>query len=125
MSFNIPPKVVAAAKNILIYGGPVAARELKKCVSKDNGSTVKMGAYQKCPIEMFGDRACIIVNADKGEYVLLTADTIQSYKFVKKKKRLTGAGYRTYFYYNITFHDGSESYVRMRRSYRDAMKNSM
>lgn len=120
-----PPEAIAVAKKILTYGGPIAAKELKKYLGKDHGSKVKMGVYQECSIGMFGDRACIIANADNGEYVLLTSDTIQSYKYVKEKRRVVGLTSHTYFYYNITFKDGSESYVRMRRKYRDAMLNHM
>ena len=43
-------------------------------------------------------------------------------RYVKEKKRTVGLARHTYFYYDITFKDGSESYVRMRRKYRDAME---
>lgn len=125
MAVPIPPEAVIAAKKILTYGGPIAAKELKKYLSKDHGSKVKMGTYQECPIGLFGDRACIVANADNGEYVLLTSDTIQSCSYVKEKRRFVGLTSHTYFYYSITFKDGSESYVRMRRKYRDAMLNHM
>lgn len=121
MVIPIPPEAIPVAKKILTVGGPIVGKELKKYLSKNHGSKVKMGAYQECPVALFGDKACIVANADNGEYVLLTSDTIQSYQYIKEKKKLSGAGYRTYFYYNITFKDGSESYVRMRRKYRDAM----
>lgn len=96
-------------KKIIIYTG------------KDHGSKVKMGAYAECPIELFGDKACIVVNGDMGNVILLTSDNIRSCRYVKEKKR--GIPRHTYFYYNIVFKNGEESYVRMRRKYRDAMEN--
>lgn len=117
------PAVKKAAVQILTLVGPVALKEAKKLWEKDHGSKVKKGVYSECPIEMFGDKACIVVNEDGGEVVLLTSDTIQSCQYVKEKKRLVGVKYHTYFYYDITFKNGEESYVRMRRKYRDAMAN--
>jgi len=126
MSIPIPPGVGPIAKKVagklLTVAGPAALKEAKKFWETDHGSKVKQGAFHECPIEMFGDKACIVVHEDSGEVVMLTSDTIQSYHYVKEKKKLNGAGYHTYFYYNITFKDGSQSYVRMRRKYRDAME---
>ncbi len=62
------------------------------------------------------------LNEDRGEVIMLTSETIQSYKLCEEKKKLNSAGYHTYFYYDITFKDGSKSYVRMRRKYREAME---
>ena len=46
---------------------------------------------------------------------------VESYRFVEKKyKKLKLKDY--YYYYEITFKDGSESYVRMSKKYRDAME---
>ncbi len=78
--------------------------------------------FQNCSVEMFGDKACIVVSEDSGEIVMLTSDSIQSYHYVKEKKRLVGASYHTYFYYDITFKNDCESYIRMRRKYRDAIE---
>lgn len=116
----IPPGAVPAAKKLLTVLGPVAAGQLKKYFSKDHGSKVKMGAYQDCPIGLFGDKACIITNEGNGEVIFLTSDTIQTYRLTKEKFR--PARMKTYYYYDITFKDGSTSYVRMSKKYRDAMK---
>lgn len=116
------PIVKKAATQILTVVGPFALKEAKKIWEKNHGSKVKRGAYCECPIEMFGDKSCIVVNEDSGEVVLLTSDTIRSCQYVKDKKRLVGAKYHTYFYYNIIFKNDEESYVRMRRKYRDAME---
>jgi len=123
----IPPEAMVAAKKgaekLAIMIAPDLLKKVRNFWGTDHGSKVKQGAFHECPIEMFGDKACIVVHEDSGEVVMLTSDTIQSYHYVKEKKKLNGAGYHTYFYYNITFKDGSESYVRMRRKYRDAMES--
>ena len=119
----IPPEAVQAAKAIVTTLAPSALSAAKKYWSKDHGSKVKQGAFQECSIEMFGDKACIVVNEDSGEVVMLTSDTIQSYRYVKEKKRTVGLTRHTYFYYDIIFKNGSESYVRMRRKYREAMES--
>ena len=118
----IPPQVIVGAKKVVTVLAPTALNAAKKYWSKDHGSKVKRGAFHECSIEMFGDKACIVVDEDNGQIVMLTSDTIQSYKYVKDKKRIVGLTYHTYFYYDIVFKDGSESYVRMRRKYRDAME---
>ncbi len=122
MPIPIPPEAIPVAKQIVIALAPAVLDKARKCWSKDHGSKVKQGAFQECSVEMFGDKACIVVNENNGEVVMLTSDTIQSYRFVKKKERTVGLSRHTYFYYDITFKDGSESYVRMRRKYRDAME---
>lgn len=123
----IPPQAIPiakeAAQKIVIALAPEVLSKAKKYWSKDHGSKVKQGAFQECSIEMFGDKACIVVNEDSGEIIMLTSDTIQSYRYVKEKKRTVGLSRHTYFYYDITFKDGSESYVRMRRKYREAMES--
>ncbi len=90
---------------------------------KDHGSKVKEGVFAECSIEMFDDKAGIIVNRDKQEVVMLTRDNILSCKFVKSKKR--GIKLQTYYYYHITFHDGQKCQARMRKKYRNAMLSSM
>jgi len=117
----ISPEVVgSAAKKLLTVLGPVAGKKFMKYFSKDHGSKVKMGAYQDCPIGLFGDKACIITNAASGEVVFLTSDTIESYRFIEKKFRVKRM--KDYYYYNITFKDGRESHIRMSEKYRDAME---
>ncbi|MBD5149016.1 MAG: hypothetical protein HDT18_01250 [Oscillibacter sp.] len=123
MPIPIPPGAIPAAKKVLTFVGPIALKKAKKYWSTDHGSKVKRGVFQECAIEMFGDKACIVVNEDSGEVVFLTSDTIQSYHYVKEKRKTVPM--HTYFYYDIVFKDGSESYVRMRRKYRDAMLSHM
>lgn len=119
---GIPPEVIPVVKKVAVLVAPTAFKEAKKYFDKDHGSKVKKGSFQECSIEMFGDKACIVVDEEHGEVVFLTSDTIQSCQYVKEKKRTVGLTRHTYFYYDITFKDGSESYVRMRRKYRDAME---
>lgn len=130
----IPPELLfsatSLAKNqvineIVTVVGSALLEKAKVYWSKDHGSKVKMGAFHECPIEMFGDRACIVVDEEKGEVIFLTADFIQSYRYAGQKKRTVKLKQHTYFYYTITFKDGRESYVRMRRKYRDAMEQAM
>ena len=120
----ISPEVAAAAlgmakKGMVTIVGPALLKQGIKFVGKDHGSKVKKGAFQECPVEMFADKACIVVDTEEGEIVLLTSENIQSYRYIKKKDRMA----HTYYYYEIVFHDGTTSYVRMRRKYRDAMIN--
>ncbi len=90
-----------------------------------HGSKVKEGVFKDCTIELAGDKALIAVNLEKGEVVWLTSDNIQSYQLVKEKERFHKGKYETYYYYHITFKDGSTCYARMRRKYRDAMINNV
>lgn len=95
--------------------------ELKKYFGKTHGSKVKEGRYKDCTIELNGDKAFIVVNPEKGEVVWLTSDNIQSYQFIKEKERLHKGKKKMYYYYHITFKDGSTSCVRMREKYKTAM----
>jgi hypothetical protein len=98
-------------------------QELITYFLKNHGSKVKEGAFKGCTIELAEDRAFIAVTPKKGEIVWLTSDNIQSYQYVKEKERFRPLkmAYKTYYYYTITFKDGSQSYVRMRKKYRKAM----
>ena len=120
----IPPEVILGAGKLIKEGmktiaGPMVFKETKQFLEKDHGSKVKTGIYSECPIELFGDMACIITDIDKGECVLLTSENIESLYFDKEKKR--GFPVHTFYYYTITFKNQTRSYVRMRRKYRDAM----
>ena len=117
----IPPvDPVTAAATI----GPVALQMAKKWfqkyTSKDHGSKVKMGEFAEASIEMFGDKACIQLDKAGSRVLLLTSANIQSYRYVKKKYHKLKL--KDYYYYEITFKDGSESYVCMSKKYRDAME---
>lgn len=121
----IPPQVIPiakeAAQKIVVTLAPAALAKAKRYWSKDHGSKVKRGAFQECSVEMFGDKACIVVNEDSGEVVMLTSETIQICRYVKEKFKTSRM--KTYYYYDITFKDGSESYVRMSKKYREAMES--
>jgi hypothetical protein len=116
------PTPQAVAKKIVEVVGPIALKQAKKFWDTDHGSKVKQGAYHECPVEMFADKACIVVNEERGEIVLLTSDNVESYRYMKEKKRLNGVQMHTYYYYEIDFKNGEHSYVRMRRKYREAME---
>lgn len=115
----IPGAAIEAVKGIVSVLGPIALKQAKGYWGGNHGSKVKMGAFQECKVEMYGDKACIVIDAEQGEIVLLTSDYIQSYRFIEEKfKKLK---MKTYYYYEIVFKDGKESYVRMSSKYQDAM----
>ena len=120
----IPPEVVAGAIKLAKEGlmtilAPVALEEAKKYWSKDHGSKVKEGIFKDCPIDMFGNKACILVEPDAGKIVLLTDKEVEFCEFVKEKFRASRG--KKYYYYEIIFKDGNKSFVRMSSKYRDAM----
>jgi hypothetical protein len=112
-------------KNLIKIVGPILADELRrrweKYKNKPHGSKVKEGVFKDCTIELAGDKALIAVHPENGEVVWLTSDYIDSFQLVKEKKKLHNMKYKTYFYYHITFKDGSQCYARMRKKYRNAM----
>lgn len=119
----------AALEKLMTTLAPIALGALQKkmgdYISTPHGSKVKEGAFKDCEIELVGDKACIVTDADKGRVLYLDENTVQSCQYVKEKKKIQGAKPKTYYYYNITFKDGSVSYARMRRKYRDAMLSHM
>ena len=114
---KIPKEIIDLAKVL----GPEVLAELIKYFWKTHGSKVKEGSYKDCTIELDGDKAFIVTNPEKGEVVWLTSDNIQSYQFVKEKEKLHNMKMETYYYYSITFKDGSTSYIRMREKYKITM----
>lgn len=116
-----PAALANVAKDVLTIVGPEVFNRVVKYQKGNHGSKVKRGAYQECEIKMFGDKACIVVNPDDGEIVLLTSDYIESCRFIKKKFRKLKM--KDYYYYEIVFIDGNQSYVRMSKKYRDALKS--
>ena len=89
----IPPEILAQAANWAKKGSitvvaPNAWGKIKKFLGKNRGSKVKRGAFQDCSIEMFGDKACIVVDEDSGEIIMLTSDTIQTYRMLKRRSEL-------------------------------------
>ena len=108
----IPPGVAMGAGKLLKEGmkivvGPMVLKETKKFLEKNHGSKVKKGLYHDCPIELFGDMACIITDMEKGELVLLTSENIESLYFEKEKRR--GVPLHTYYYYTITYKNHTRS----------------
>ena len=116
---------VNAAKKLAVVLGPVALKEVKNYLLGNHGSKVKMGDYADCKIARFGDTACIVVDSNGGEVVLLDRDNVESYSFIKEKKRMVGLKYKTYFYYNIKFKNGQKSYIRISRKNRTAFLQHM
>lgn len=114
-----------ALEKLMTTLAPIALGALQKkmgdYISTPHGSKVKEGVFKDCPIELIDNEACIVTDADKGEVLYLNRYTIESYEYKKKKKKIKG----TYYYCNITFKDGSVSYVRMREKYLGAMLRDM
>ena len=121
----VPPQViktaVKAGQAIVSVVGPVALKKLQDYVSTNQGSKVVQGAFYGCPIEWMGDKACIVLDKQKGEIILLTSDTIQSFQTSYSKKKFAGLKYQRFFYCDIKFKDGSESYAQMTWKYRKAI----
>lgn len=120
----IPPEVVAAAAKFAKDGivtiiAPAALNEALKYWKNDHGSKVKEGAYKNCSIDMFGDKACILVKPELGKVVLLTEEEVEFCEFIKEKFRVKRG--KNYYYYEIRFKDGNKSYIRMSSKYRDAL----
>ena len=92
----------------------LAALAVKE-LSKNHGSKVKKGCFEDCKITLVGTKACIYL--ENCEYLELTDENVQKITFIKEKHKID----HIYYYYEIEFHDGKSSYVRMRRKYRDAM----
>lgn len=124
---SLPIGVPAAAGELAKVLGPEMLIWLKNHMGKTKGSKVKDGAYKDCAIEVDPNEeyAFIVVDMSRGEVIYLTSDTIQSCQFLKEDKKLHKGKFKTYYYYNIFFKDGSRSYIRMRRKYRDAMLSHM
>lgn len=112
--------------DIIAAALPVALGEAKKLfkkyLQKDQGSKVKKGAFAEASIEMYGNQACIQLDKAGRNVLLLTSDNVRSYEYVKEKKKAHGLTVHKYYYYTIYYTDGSSSYVRMRKKYRDAME---
>ena len=120
---GIPPE----ALELLTILAPKGLDILRKRLAAPHGSKVKDGAYKDCTIELDenDEYAFIVVDPGRGSVLYLTSDTIQAYQYVKQDKKLHKGKLKTYYYYNITFKDGSASYVRMRKKYCNAMFNHM
>lgn len=109
-----------AGKKIAKKIGEEALKEAGDYLSKDHGSKVKAGYYKDCSVILDGDKACIVTEPVSGMGIFLTEAYIQSWKFIKKKK--INPLMQDYFYFQIVFKDGTESTVRMREKYVEAMK---
>lgn len=114
-------ELISVVTEMATIFGPEILNKLKNYAGKPHGSKVKEGAFKDCLIELAGDKAFIVVTAEKGEIVWLTSEYIKSYQFVKEKEKLRKGKFKTYYYYTITFKDDSVSYVRMRKKYLKAM----
>lgn len=86
---------------------------------KDHGSKVKMGMFAECSIERYADRACI-VDKDNGLWIALTSENVKECRYLRKKYKVSRG--KKYYYYEIIFANGSSSYVRMSKKYRECLE---
>lgn len=116
---------LAVGKKAIAVLGPVAlaeaGKQFKKYTSVDHGSKVKTGQFAGASIKLSGDMAYIKLNEDSSRILPLTPENIESCRYMTKKKRQVGLESHTYYYYEITFKDGSKCTARMRKKYREAM----
>lgn len=94
---------------------------IKTEIKKDHGSKVKVGRFHDCSIVFAGTKSCIVVDAEQHELVYLTPECVLCSRYVEKKFRPSRA--KTYYYYEIIFKDGTESYVRVSEKHRQNLEN--
>lgn len=113
--------IVAAIGEIIVkYIGDLP-ETIKAELKKDHGSKVKVGRFHDCSIVFAGTKSCIVVDAEQHELVYLTPEYVLCSRYVEKKFRLSRG--KTYYYYEIIFRDGTESYVRVSEEHRQNLEN--
>lgn len=93
---------------------------IKKELKKNRGSKVKTGLFAGSPIVEAGTSSCIVVDKDKHMFVYLTSENVQRITRVKKNFKLIRG--KTYYYYDLTFRDGTRSYIRVSKKHRDNLE---
>ena len=104
--------------------GKELADKVKKEIHKTHGSKVKVGKYSQCRILYAGNKSCIVVDKEKGDKILyLTPQNVKSCVFVEKK--IKPHKFAKDYYYEITFVDGEESFVRVSKRNSENLKKLM
>lgn len=93
---------------------------MKAELKKDHGSKVKVGRFHDCSIVFAGTKSCIVVDAEQHELVYLTPECVLCSRYVEKRFRPSRA--QTYYYYELIFKDGTESYVRVSKKHRQNLE---
>ncbi|NCE65548.1 hypothetical protein D1159_13400 [Pseudoflavonifractor sp. 524-17] len=113
--------IVTAISDIIVkYIGDLP-EIIKAELKKDHGSKVKVGRFHDCSIVFAGTKSCIVVDAEQHELVYLTPECVLRSRYVEKKFRPTRA--KTYYYYELVFKDGTESYVRVSEKHRQNLES--
>lgn len=113
--------MTAAASDIIVkYIGDLP-ETIKAELKKDHGSKVKVGRFHDCSIVFAGTKSCIVVDAEQHELVYLTPECVLRSRYVEKKFRPSRA--KTYYYYELIFKDGTESYVRVSEKHRQNLES--
>ena len=92
---------------------------LNEYLSKTHGSKVKVGKYSECPIVDAGTISAIIDIGNNNEIIYLSTEFVKTCRYAKKKfKKLKR---KNDYYYEIIFHDGSQSYIRVSEKHKKNM----
>ena len=113
-------KVVDKSGEIIVTCLDAAFEKIKKELKTDHGSKVRAGRFYGCSIIYAGTKSCIVVDKEKHELVYLTPENVLLSRCVEKKFfPLRG---KNYYYYELVFKDGSESYVRVSKKHRQNLE---
>lgn len=114
-------KIVTEISEIIVKCIGVLPEIIKTELKKSHGSKVKAGRFEGCRIIFAGTMSYIVVDAKQHEFVYLTPEYVSCSRCVGKKFRLSRG--QTYYYYEIIFKDGTESYVRVSGKHRQNLEN--
>lgn len=119
------PGLFKAAENNAITIMDTFGEELNEWIkdqlSKTHGSKVKVGKYAECPIVEAGTKSVIIDTANENEIIYLTPEYVKCCRYVKEKFKLRKM--KNDYYYEITFVDGSECYIRVSEKHKKNLDN--
>lgn len=111
-----------AVESVIIELDPALMEKIENYLGTYHGSKVKQGAFAECRIAKYADKACILDEANN-RCILLTSENVQSCRFVEEKFKLSRM--KTYYYYEIDYTDGSDtynSYIRVSEKYRKCLE---
>ena len=112
--------VVDQVGGIIVECIGAAYEAIKKELKKDHGSKVKAGRFVDCPVVAVGTTSCIVVDEDNNTFVYLTPENVLRSTHVKKNFRLIRG--KTYYFYELVFRDGSQSYIRVSKKHRNNLE---
>lgn len=122
---NLPESAAAldhTLARLIVFAGEAAQdllAKIKENAATLHGSKVKAGRFEGCRIVYAGKSSYIELGDDLLLY--LTPDCVESVSFSHKKYRVKKLA--NYYYYNIRFRDGSESFVRVSEKHRENLEH--